>query len=73
MFGQWFTKVVLCGVYQIYIGSITAPEIKEKIENAKLILSVGSLKSDFNTGNFSYSIPVSNTVEVFIPITIPHR
>jgi pyruvate decarboxylase len=47
----------------IYIGSITAPEIKEKIENAKLILSVGSLKSDFNTGNFSYSIPVSNTVE----------
>lgn len=47
----------------IYIGSITAPDIKEKIENAKLILSIGSLKSDFNTGNFSYRIPISNTVE----------
>ncbi|KIM89288.1 hypothetical protein PILCRDRAFT_219466 [Piloderma croceum F 1598] len=48
----------------IYIGSVTAPEIKEKIENAKLILSIGSLKSDFNTGNFTYSIPVNNTVEL---------
>lgn len=48
----------------IYIGNITHPDIKEKIENAKLILSVGALKSDFNTGNFTYSIPVSNTIEL---------
>jgi pyruvate decarboxylase len=48
----------------IYIGSITHPDIKEKIENAKLILSIGALKSDFNTGNFTYSIPVSNTIEL---------
>lgn len=31
-----------------------------------MILSVGSLKSDFNTGNFTYNIPVINTVEVSI-------
>ena len=55
---------------QIYIGSITSPKIKDKIENAKLILSIGSLKSDFNTGNFTYKIPVSNTVEVSIIIHI---
>ncbi|KAF9016898.1 pyruvate decarboxylase [Hymenopellis radicata] len=48
----------------IYVGSISHPEIKEKVENAKLILSIGSLKSDFNTGNFTYSIPTSRTVEL---------
>ncbi|KAJ7212182.1 pyruvate decarboxylase, partial [Mycena pura] len=47
----------------IYVGSISHPDIKEKVESAKLILSVGSLKSDFNTGNFTYSIPTSRTIE----------
>ncbi|ESK94985.1 pyruvate decarboxylase [Moniliophthora roreri MCA 2997] len=48
----------------IYVGSITHPEIKEKVESAKFILSIGSLKSDFNSGNFTYSIPTSRTVEL---------
>ncbi|KAF8917083.1 thiamine diphosphate-binding protein [Mucidula mucida] len=48
----------------IYVGSISHPEIKEKVESAKLILSIGSLKSDFNSGNFTYSIPTSRTVEL---------
>ncbi|KAF7365283.1 Pyruvate decarboxylase [Mycena venus] len=48
----------------IYVGSISHPDIKEKVESAKLILSVGSLKSDFNTGNFTYSIPPSRTIEL---------
>ncbi|KAJ7700491.1 thiamine diphosphate-binding protein [Mycena rosella] len=47
----------------IYMGSISHPDVKEKVESAKLILSIGSLKSDFNTGNFTYSIPASRTVE----------
>ncbi|KAJ7474831.1 pyruvate decarboxylase [Mycena latifolia] len=47
----------------IYMGSITHPDVKEKVESAKLILSIGSLKSDFNTGNFSYRIPAARTVE----------
>ena len=38
--------------------------IKEKVENAKLIISIGGLKSDFNTGNFTYQIPTTRTVEV---------
>jgi pyruvate decarboxylase len=49
---------------QVYIGSISTPEVKEKVEEAKLILSIGSLKSDFNTGGFTYKIPTSRTVEV---------
>ncbi|KAF7314192.1 Pyruvate decarboxylase [Mycena kentingensis (nom. inval.)] len=47
----------------IYVGSISHPEIKEKVEAAKLILSIGCLKSDFNTGNFTYSIPTPRTIE----------
>jgi pyruvate decarboxylase len=47
----------------VYVGSISHPEVKEKVESAKLILSIGSLKSDFNTGNFTYKIPQRCTVE----------
>lgn len=48
----------------VYIGSITQPDVKEHVESSDFILSVGSLKSDFNTGSFSYSIPRSRTVEL---------
>lgn len=48
----------------IYVGSISHPDIKEKVESAKLILSIGALKSDFNTGNFTYHIPASRTIEL---------
>ncbi|EIN12769.1 pyruvate decarboxylase [Punctularia strigosozonata HHB-11173 SS5] len=48
----------------IYVGTISRPEVKEKVENAKLILSIGGLKSDFNTGNFSYQIPTTRTIEL---------
>lgn len=48
----------------IYVGTISRPEVKEKVENAKLILSIGALKSDFNTGNFTYHIPTSRTIEL---------
>lgn len=49
------------------MGSVSHPDVKAKVESAKLILSVGSLKSDFNTGTFTYSIPTSRTIEVRIP------
>ncbi|EJC98857.1 pyruvate decarboxylase [Fomitiporia mediterranea MF3/22] len=48
----------------IYVGTLTREDIKEKVESAKLIISIGSLKSDFNTGNFTYSIPTSRTIEL---------
>ena len=50
---------------QIYVGSISREAVKEKVESAKLILSIGALKSDFNTGNFTYSIPTASTIEVW--------
>ncbi|KAH9080651.1 pyruvate decarboxylase [Lactarius deliciosus] len=48
----------------IYVGSISHPEVKEKVENAKLVLSIGALKSDFNTGNFTYRTTRATTVEL---------
>jgi len=39
----------------VYVGNLSHPEVKEAVENADLILSIGSLLSDFNTGSFSYS------------------
>ncbi|KAH8108688.1 pyruvate decarboxylase [Phellopilus nigrolimitatus] len=48
----------------IYVGSLTPEAIKERVEKAKLIISIGGLRSDFNTGNFTYSIPTMRTVEL---------
>ncbi|KAF5360435.1 hypothetical protein D9756_004751 [Leucocoprinus leucothites] len=48
----------------IYIGTITHPLVKQRVESAKLLLSIGSLKSDFNTGNFSYNIPTRHHIEL---------
>ena len=51
-------------VLKIYIGSLSRPEVKDKVENAALIISIGGLGTDFNTGNFSYNIPTEKLVEV---------
>ncbi|KAL1743970.1 thiamine diphosphate-binding protein [Schizophyllum fasciatum] len=48
----------------IYIGSISRPEIREKLEAASLVLSVGGLRSDYNSGNFTYNFPISRTIEL---------
>ncbi|ORY80480.1 pyruvate decarboxylase-like protein [Protomyces lactucae-debilis] len=47
----------------IYIGTITQPHIQEAVESADLVLSIGALKSDFNTGSFSYHINKQAVVE----------
>ena len=38
--------------------------MKDKVENAALVISIGGLGTDFNTGNFSYNIPTEKLVEV---------
>ncbi len=58
--------------FQIYVGSISHDHIKEKVEAATLVLSIGGLKSDFNTGNFTHYIPTQRTVEVRSPLFV-HR
>lgn len=47
----------------VYVGTLSEPDVKEAVESADLILSVGALLSDFNTGSFSYSYKTKNIVE----------
>lgn len=47
----------------VYVGSLSSPEVSKAVENADLILSVGALLSDFNTGSFTYSYHTKNIVE----------
>ncbi|SCU79093.1 LAFA_0B00672g1_1 [Lachancea sp. 'fantastica'] len=47
----------------VYVGTLSSPEVKEAVESADLVLSVGALLSDFNTGSFSYSYKTKNVVE----------
>ena len=51
-------------LFKIYVGALSHPDVKEKVENAGLIISLGSLGTDFNTGNFSYNILTERHVEV---------
>lgn len=47
----------------VYVGTLSSPSVKEAVESADLVLSVGALLSDFNTGSFSYSYKTKNVVE----------
>ena len=59
---------------QIYNGENTRPDILQKVEQAQLIISIGSLQSDFNTGNFTYHLPLTATIEVsFYPSVPPNE
>ncbi|CAK7909038.1 pyruvate decarboxylase isozyme 1 [[Candida] anglica] len=47
----------------VYVGTLSSPEVREAVESSDLVLSIGGLMSDFNTGSFSYSYKTKNVVE----------
>ncbi|CCK72978.1 alpha-keto acid decarboxylase family protein KNAG_0M01250 [Huiozyma naganishii CBS 8797] len=47
----------------VYVGTLSNENVRNAVESADLILSVGALLSDFNTGSFSYSYKTKNIVE----------
>ncbi|KAK3384762.1 thiamine diphosphate-binding protein [Podospora didyma] len=47
----------------VYAGSGSNPEVAAQVEAADLVLSIGSLKSDFNTSGFSYRTSQLNTID----------
>jgi pyruvate decarboxylase len=47
----------------VYAGSGSLPEVAERVDAADLILTIGALKSDFNTGGFSYRTSQLNTID----------
>lgn len=48
----------------LYVGNLTSDAVKEVVEGADVLITVGSLKSDFNSGNFSYRTPRESTIEL---------
>lgn len=53
----------------VYVGDLSYPVVKDAVENSDLILSLGAILSDFNTGSFSYSYSTKNVVEFHLDYT----
>lgn len=47
----------------VYVGNVSRPDVKQRVEEAELILFVGGLVSDFNSGGFTFHIARHKTVE----------
>jgi len=48
----------------VYVGNLSLPPVKEAFESADFILAIGTLKSDINSGSFSWRMPGDRTVEL---------
>ncbi|KAF2752124.1 pyruvate decarboxylase-like protein [Sporormia fimetaria CBS 119925] len=47
----------------VYAGDGSNRGVKERVESSDLILSIGAVKSDFNTAGFTYRISQLNTID----------
>lgn len=47
-----------------YVGKLTPESVRRELESMDVVLFVGSIKSDFNTGGFTFSIPPSKLIEL---------
>lgn len=47
----------------VYAGDGSLPGVRERLESSDLILSIGAIKSDFNTAGFTYRISQLSTVD----------
>lgn len=67
--GKSAVDETLPGFLGVYVGSISLPNVKKVVEDADLIISVGELLSDFNSGSFSYHI-TPNSIKLHSDHTI---
>lgn len=49
--------------YGTYVGALSQPDVREIVESADAVLSIGGLPSDYNTGSFTYGYHTLNVVE----------
>lgn len=47
----------------VYAGNGSNPGVSDAVESSDLILSIGAIKSDFNTAGFTYRIGQLNTID----------
>ncbi|KAK4050117.1 hypothetical protein OIV83_003688 [Microbotryomycetes sp. JL201] len=48
----------------VFVGEVSDPEVKKAVESTDLMISVGTLASDFNSGEFSWDIKKENLIEL---------
>ncbi len=48
---------------KIYVGAFSRPEVKEAVESAKVVLTIGYLVTDFNTGLFTSKLLPSRVIQ----------
>ncbi|KAI6779661.1 pyruvate decarboxylase [Emericellopsis cladophorae] len=48
----------------VYAGDGSHPDVKEAVSAADLIITIGALKSDFNTSGFTYRTSQLNTIDL---------
>ena len=49
----------------VFAGNCSTEQVQKEINDADLILSIGSMNSDFNTGGFSYQLSQRKTIRQF--------
>ncbi|KAF2278287.1 pyruvate decarboxylase-like protein [Westerdykella ornata] len=47
----------------VYAGDGSNPGVRERVESSDLVLSIGPIKSDFNTAGFTYRISKLNSID----------
>lgn len=47
----------------VYVGDASRDDVRQRVDGAELILYIGGLQSDFNSGGFTYHIAKKSTVE----------
>ncbi|KAG8706123.1 Pyruvate decarboxylase 1 [Ceratobasidium sp. 395] len=48
----------------VYVGANSLPAVRELVEKSDLVIAVGALKSDFNSGSFSWAIDIRHMIEL---------
>ncbi|KAI1207424.1 pyruvate decarboxylase [Annulohypoxylon truncatum] len=48
----------------VYAGTASSPAVKDMVENSDLVISIGSMKSDFNTAGFSYRLSQLQSIDL---------
>lgn len=50
----------------VYIGANSLPAVRDLVEKSDLVIAVGALKSDFNSGSFSWGVDVKVRLALFV-------
>ncbi|TPX56251.1 hypothetical protein PhCBS80983_g04647 [Powellomyces hirtus] len=47
-----------------YVGTLTPAPVREEFESRDVVVMIGAIKSDFNTGGFTFQVPPERLIEL---------